>query len=127
MKEIYEVEWDIAAAEKGGYPHFMLKEIMEQPQAVRDTLRRRIDLEAGRVLLPELDLTAEEARRISKIYIIACGTSSHAGYVGKYALERLASLPVEVDPASEFRYRDPLLDQNHLAIVISQSGRRLIP
>ncbi|NMA91891.1 MAG: glutamine--fructose-6-phosphate transaminase (isomerizing) [Firmicutes bacterium] len=122
VKEIYEVEWDIAAAEKGGYPHFMLKEIMEQPQAVRDTLRRRIDLEAGRVLLPELDLTAEEARRISKIYIIACGTSSHAGYVGKYALERLASLPVEVDPASEFRYRDPLLDQNHLAIVISQSG-----
>lgn len=121
-RDVFEVGWDVTAAEKGGYAHFMLKEIMEQPQAVRETLRQRIDVEARRAVLPELSLTPEEARGLSKIYIVACGTSSHAGFVGKYAIEKLAGVPVEVDPASEFRYRDPLLDKTQLVVVISQSG-----
>lgn len=121
-KQVFEVGWDVATAEKGGYPHFMLKEIMEQPQAVRETLRQRIDVKKQQVILPELSFTPAEAENLSKIHIVACGTSSHAGFVGKCVIEQLARLPVEVDPASEFCYRDPLLNQSQLVVVISQSG-----
>lgn len=120
-KDIFQVPWDDVAAEKGGYDHFMLKEIMEQPAAVRDTLRQRVD--ADRVNLDELDFTAEELSRLEKINIVACGTAYHAGMAGKYIIEKLTKLPVEVDLASEFRYRDPLLvGGKQLMIVISQSG-----
>ncbi len=121
-KDIFEVTWDQEAAEKGGYDHFMLKEIMEQPDAVRETLRQRVDLEANKVDLTELEFSAQELSKIEKIFIIACGTAYHAGLIGKMAIEKIAGIPVEVDVASEFRYRDPLLNPNQLAIVISQSG-----
>ncbi len=121
-REIFEIKWDIEAAEKGGFDHFMLKEIMEQPDAVKETLRQRVDPESGKVILSELGLTAEEIGRLEKIHIIACGTAYHAGLLGKAVIEKLAKIPVEVDVASEFRYREPLLNENHLAIVISQSG-----
>lgn len=119
-KKIFMVEWEIKQAEKEGYPHFMLKEIHEQPQALRDTLSGRINSHG--IQLDELAIPVEELRRISKIFITACGTAYHAGLVGKYLIENLARIPVEVDIASEFRYRNPILDQNSLAIVISQSG-----
>ena len=122
-KRIFEVKWDPVAAEKGGYDHFMLKEIMEQPVAVRETLRQRIDTAAGRVTLDELGFDPVEIRALEKIYIVACGTASHAGMVGKYVIEKLVGLPVEVDLASEYRYRDPLLlKDKHLVVVVSQSG-----
>ncbi len=121
-KEIFEITWDQEAAEKGGYDHFMLKEIMEQPDAVRETLRQRVDLEAGKVDLTELEFSAQELSKTERIFIIACGTAYHAGLIGKMAIESIAGIPVEVDVASEFRYRDPLLNPNQLAIVISQSG-----
>jgi glutamine---fructose-6-phosphate transaminase (isomerizing) len=122
-KQVFEVKWDPIAAEKGGYDHFMLKEIMEQPTAVRDTLRQRIDSSAGKVILSELGFDPAEICALEKIYIVACGTAYHAGLVGKFAIEKLVGLPVEVDLASEFRYREPLLVKDkHLAIVISQSG-----
>ncbi|MEW5783767.1 MAG: glutamine--fructose-6-phosphate transaminase (isomerizing) [Bacillota bacterium] len=121
-KTVFEVKWDPVAAEKGGYDHFMLKEIMEQPTAVRETLRQRVDAAAGRVTLDELTFAPAEIRALEKIYIVACGTAYHAGLVGKFAIEKLVGLPVEVDLASEFRYRDPLLGKNQLVIVISQSG-----
>ncbi len=121
-KEVHEITWDAVQAEKGGYPHFMLKEIMEQPTALRETMRGRL-LDRGRAInLTELDLSPQEVSDISKIYIVACGTAYHAGLVGKYALEKWLRLPVEVDLASEFRYRNPLLDGQTLVIVISQSG-----
>jgi glutamine---fructose-6-phosphate transaminase (isomerizing) len=122
-KQVFEVKWDAVAAEKGGYDHFMLKEIMEQPVAVRETLRQRIDDAAGRVTLNELAFDPDEIRALEKIFIVACGTAYHAGLVGKFAIEKLVGLPVEVDLASEYRYRDPLLQKGkHLVIVISQSG-----
>ncbi len=121
-KDILEITWNLEAAEKGGYDHFMLKEIMEQPAAVRETLRQRIKRDSGLVELGELDLTTEQILKLDQIYIIACGTAYHAGLIGKMAIEKLAGIPVEVDVASEFRYRDPLLEPNQLAIVISQSG-----
>lgn len=122
-KSVFHVDWDPVAAEKGGFEHFMLKEIMEQPKALRDTYTGRLQTEGGRLVnLPELPLTAERASEIDKLYIVACGTSYHAGLVGKYAIERLAKLRVEVDIASEFRYRDPILDQKTAVLVISQSG-----
>ncbi len=121
-KEVHEITWDAVQAEKGGYSHFMLKEIMEQPTALRETMRGRL-LEQGREIdLAELNLALEEAADISKIYIVACGTAYHAGLVGKYSMERWLRIPVEVDLASEFRYRDPLLGEKTLVIVISQSG-----
>jgi glutamine---fructose-6-phosphate transaminase (isomerizing) len=116
------IVWDREAAEKGGYPHFMLKEISEQPNAVRDTLRDRVDPEAGEVLLPELGLSDQEIRRLTRLCFVACGTSLHAALVGKYLVEAFARLPVEVDVASEFRYRQPVLDRRVLVIPISQSG-----
>ncbi|HHX77221.1 MAG TPA: glutamine--fructose-6-phosphate transaminase (isomerizing) [Firmicutes bacterium] len=120
-KKEQKVTWSVQVAEKGGYPHFMLKEIHEQPQAIRDTLRGRID-ENLQVVLPELDDCRTELKEIDKIFIIACGTAYHAGLVGKYWLEKLSGVPVEVELASEFRYFQPLLTGKNLALVISQSG-----
>lgn len=121
-KKVFEVNWNAEAAEKGGFEHFMLKEIYEQPKAMRDTMTGRLQPESKSIVFPELDWTAEEMSGIRKIFIVACGTAYHAGIVGKYYLEQLARVPVEVDIASEFRYRDPLVDGNSLTIVISQSG-----
>ena len=121
-KKVFEVNWNAEAAEKGGFEHFMLKEIYEQPKALRDTMTSRLDAEAKTIGFPELNWTAEELREINKIFIVACGTAYHAGIVGKYYLEQLARVPVEVDIASEFRYRDPILNKDDLVIIISQSG-----
>lgn len=119
-KEIYNVKWDAVAAEKGGYEHFMLKEIHEQPRALKDTMLGR--LEEEKVVLQEVGLTLEQLAQINKVYIVACGTAWHAGLVGKTLIERWAHLPVEVDIASEFRYRSPLVDEHTLVVVVSQSG-----
>ncbi|MCR4426844.1 MAG: glutamine--fructose-6-phosphate transaminase (isomerizing) [Firmicutes bacterium] len=121
-KDVFNVTWDAEMAEKGGYAHFMLKEIHEQPRAIRDTMSGRIDLSRGRVVLRELPLSAEDVRPIERVFIIACGTASYAGQVGRYVIESLARIPTEVDLASEFRYRDPMVGPNTLAIVVSQSG-----
>ena len=118
-----QVDWDVSAAEKGGYPHFMLKEIMEQPEAIRKTVSPRI--RDGRVVLDDLHLTEEYVRDISRIFVIACGSSYHVGMVSKYNWEKLIRRPVEVVLASEFRYCDPLVDEKTLVIVISQSGETL--
>ncbi|EGO65296.1 glutamine--fructose-6-phosphate transaminase (isomerizing) [Acetonema longum] len=121
-KKVFEISWTAEAAEKGGYEHFMIKEIYEQPKAIRETMTGRLSKDDSTVLFDELKWTKEEAAAIKKIVITACGTAYHAGIVGKYYLEQLARLPVEVDIASEFRYRSPLVDSSTLAIVISQSG-----
>lgn len=121
-KKVFEVNWNAEAAEKGGFEHFMLKEIYEQPKAMRDTMTGHVDSIAKSISFPELNWSAEEMQGISKIFIVACGTAYHAGIVGKYYLEQLARVPVGVDIASEFRYRHPLVDGNSLCIVISQSG-----
>ena len=120
VKESVRIEWDVNAAEKGGYEHFMLKEMYEQPKAVIDTFSPRI--KENQIVIEELGMTDEEIRDIRKIMIIACGSASHVGHTSKYVFEGLARIPVEVDMASEFRYRDPILDENTLVIVISQSG-----
>jgi len=117
------VDWDVSAAEKGGYAHFMFKEIMEQPEAIRKTVSPRI--RDGRVVLDDVAMTAEYVKNISRIFIIACGSSYHVGMVSKYNWERLLRRPVQVELASEFRYSDPLVDENTLVIVISQSGETL--
>lgn len=119
-KTIEHIEWDIEAAEKGGYEHFMMKEICEQPKAVRDTIAPRI--RNGRVVLDDITLTAEQLKSFTKICIVACGTAYHVGVVAKYAFEELLRIPVEVDVASEFRYRKPIIDERTLMIIISQSG-----
>ncbi len=119
-----EIEWDLDSAEKGGFPDFMLKEIFEQPKAIRDTLRGRLDSD-GLVRLLELELDVEIARSFDKVFVVACGTSFHAAMMAKYAIERWTRLPVEIDIASEFRYRDPILDGNTLVVGISQSGETL--
>lgn len=119
-KEIFEVKWDAVAAEKGGYEHFMLKEIYEQPRALKDTMAGRLN-ENG-VVLQEVDLTAEQVGKIRKVFIVACGTAWHAGLAGKTLIERWAHLPVEVDIASEFRYRSPIISEHTLVVVVSQSG-----
>ena len=119
-KTIEHIEWDIEAAEKGGYEHFMMKEICEQPKAVRDTIAPRI--RNGRVVFDDITLTAEQLRNFPKICIVACGTAYHVGVVAKYAFEELLRIPVEVDVASEFRYRKPIIDERTLMIIISQSG-----
>ena len=121
-KKVFEVNWNAEAAEKGGFEHFMLKEIYEQPKAMRDTMTGRVDAATKTISFPELNWTSEELAGVNKIFIVACGTAYHAGIVGKYYLEQLARVPVEVDIASEFRYRKPLVDGNSLTIVISQSG-----
>jgi glucosamine--fructose-6-phosphate aminotransferase (isomerizing) len=121
-RPVQHVTWDPIMAEKGGFKHFMQKEIFEQPRAVRETLLGRMSLESGRVFLDEMDITEKEFQDFRNIKIIACGTSWHAALAGKFMIERLARIPVEVDYGSEFRYRDPLIDPNTLAICISQSG-----
>ena len=119
-KEPAEISWDLSAAEKGGYDYFMLKEIYEQPKAISDTMNPRI--RDGEIVIEELGMSDEEIREIRKIYIVACGSAYHAGVTGKYVLEGMARIPVEVDLASEFRYRNPILDEKTLVIIISQSG-----
>lgn len=124
-KKVFEVNWNAEAAEKGGFEHFMLKEIYEQPKAIKDTMRGRLAENGTEINFTELGWTPEDFPGISKIFIVACGTAYHAGIVGKYYLENLARIPVEVDIASEFRYRNPLVDANCLTIVISQSGETI--
>lgn len=121
QKEVYHVTWNIDAAEKGGYEDFMLKEIHEQPKAVKDTLAGKIALGKD-ITMDNIKFTKEELDNFDKIYIVACGTAYHAGLVGKTAIEKLARIPVEVDIASEFRYRDPMITDRTLLIVVSQSG-----
>ena len=121
-KKVFEVNWNAEAAEKGGFEHFMLKEIYEQPKAMRDTMTGRVVKDGSHIEFPELNWTSEEFADINKIFIVACGTAYHAGMVGKYYFEQLARVPVEVDIASEFRYRSPIIDSNCLTIIISQSG-----
>ena len=121
--QVHHVAWDPVSAEKGEYRHFMAKEIHEQVRSLTDTIAGRVDFENGHgVRLPELNLTAEKARRIQKIFITACGTAAHAGMVGKVLIEHIARIPVEVDIASEFRYRDPIVDADTVVLAISQSG-----
>ncbi|HEV8186970.1 MAG TPA: glutamine--fructose-6-phosphate transaminase (isomerizing) [Pyrinomonadaceae bacterium] len=120
---IQRITWDPIMAEKGGFKHFMLKEIYEQPRSVRDTVQGRISLDSGQVFLDEMsNITAADFKRFTSIKIAACGTSWHAGLAGKYMIEQLARIPVDVDYASEFRYRNPVMDEDSLLLVISQSG-----
>lgn len=119
-KEKIHIDWDISSAEKCGYEHFMLKEIMEQPKAIRDTVYPRI--KDGKIVLDEIKLSKEDLEKISKICILACGSAYHVGCVAKYVLEKITRKPVEIDLASEFRYREPIIDKSVLVIVISQSG-----
>ena len=121
-KKIFHVSWNAEAAEKGGYEHFMLKEINEQPKAVRDTMSKRISKDNSRIIFEELNWDKNFLDSINKIYIVACGTAYHAGLVGKFYIEKLARKLVEVDVASEYRYRNPIVDDKTLVIVISQSG-----
>ncbi len=121
-KKVFEVHWDAEAAEKGGHDHFMIKEIIEQPKAFRDTMTARVAKDTNRITFDELKWTREDVAAVKKIMITACGTAYHAGLVAKYYIEQLARIPVEVDIASEFRYRNPLVDSSTLVIVISQSG-----
>ena len=120
-KELFHVTWNADAAEKGGFEHFMIKEIHEQPKAIRDTMASRI-IPGKPITLDKISLTKEQINNIDKIYIVACGTAYHASMVGKYVIEKLARIPVEIDTASEFRYRDPIINKRTLMIVISQSG-----
>ena len=122
QKKVFEVTWNAEAAEKGGYEHFMLKEIHEQPKAVRDTMSQRITGDKKAISFEELAWDAAYLNSFNKIYIVACGTAYHAGLVGKYYIEKLARVLVEVDVASEFRYRDPIVDDKTLLVVVSQSG-----
>ena len=120
QKEAVKIEWDVNAAEKDGYEHFMLKEMYEQPKAIADTISPRI--KNGKIEIEELGLTDEDIQAFQKIYIVACGSAYHVGVTSKYVIEGMARIPVEVDMASEFRYRDPIVDEGTLVIVISQSG-----
>ncbi len=120
-RDIFHVTWDAESAEKGGYEHFMLKEIHEQPKGLYDTLHRRLD-ENDMIKLDGINLTKEHLENFNKIYIVACGTAYHAGLVGKFTIEKMAHIPVEVEVASEFRYRDPFVDDKTLFIAVSQSG-----
>jgi glucosamine--fructose-6-phosphate aminotransferase (isomerizing) len=120
--EIHTIAWDAVSAEKGEYRHFMQKEIHEQVRALTDSLAGRVDFTAARIRLPELNLTPELAKRIQRVYITACGTAAYAGMVGKYLIEKIARIPVEVVIASEFRYSDPIIDSNTVVLAISQSG-----
>lgn len=119
-KEPVHIDWDVSAAEKGGYEHFMFKEIMEQPKAIRDTISPRI--RDGKIVLDDITLTREQVEGFRRIVIVACGSAYHVGVVAKYALEQLTRIPVEVDVASEFRYRHPIIDDKALVLIISQSG-----
>lgn len=120
QKEMTTVKWDISAAEKGGYEHFMLKEIYEQPKALRDTIQPRI--KENDIVIDELTITEEEIKNLRKLYFVACGSASHICVTGKYVMEGIAKIPVEVDLASEFRYREPMFEPNTMLVVVSQSG-----
>jgi glucosamine--fructose-6-phosphate aminotransferase (isomerizing) len=120
--EVQNISWDPVSAEKGEYKHFMLKEIFEQVRSTTDTIAGRVDFDKGAIVLPQLNIDREMVKRISRIVITACGTAAHAGMVGRHYLERIARIPVQVDIASEFRYQDPLVDENTLVLAISQSG-----
>jgi glucosamine--fructose-6-phosphate aminotransferase (isomerizing) len=120
-KHPFLVKWTMEAATKGGYDHFMLKEIHEQPQGIRDTINTRLDAD-GFIKLDDIKMTAADFEKFNKIYVVACGTAYHAGCVGKFAIEKLAKIPVQCDIASEFRYSDPFVDDRTLVIVVSQSG-----
>ena len=122
VKVVSRIDWDLATIERGGHPHFMLKEIFEQPESVQNTLRGRLLEEDGNVHLGGLNATDEELQRVNRIVITACGTSWHAGLIGEYMMEELARIPTEVEYASEFRYRNPIVDERTLVIGISQSG-----
>jgi glutamine---fructose-6-phosphate transaminase (isomerizing) len=122
QRPVQHITWDPIMAEKGGFKHFMQKEIFEQPRAVRDTLLGRMSLESGKVFLDEMSITEAEFQAFRDIKVVACGTSWHAALAGKFMIERLAGLPVEVDYGSEFRYRDPIVDERTLVVLISQSG-----
>jgi len=122
QRELTRISWDPIQAEKGGYKHFMLKEIWEQPQAIRDTTLGRVSLDSGKIFLGEMDIDDDELASASSINIAACGTSWHSALAGKYMIERLARLPVDVDYASEYRYRNPIPDRNALGLLITQSG-----
>jgi glucosamine--fructose-6-phosphate aminotransferase (isomerizing) len=121
-RPVHHLQWDPVQTEKGGYKHFMLKEIHEQPQAVQDTFGGRVLFEANRVELEELGIPVDELARIERLHLLACGTSWHAALVGKFLIEALARLPVEVDYGSEYRYREPIVDERLLAVGVSQSG-----
>ncbi len=121
-KHVEKIDWDEAQAQKQGYDHFMLKEIFDQPKVIQDAIRGRFNLEEGAAHLGGINMTDEEMRHIKRVVLLACGTASYAGLVGKYAFERLAGLPTEVDVASEFRYRDPIVNNETLVFGISQSG-----
>lgn len=121
QKELFHVDWDVDAAEKGGYEHFMIKEIKEQPDALRKTISPRITAD-GHIKLDDLDLTDEQIRSFNKVYIIGCGSAYHVGMIGKYVIEQMTRIPVECDIASEFRYRYPIVDEKTLTVIISQSG-----
>lgn len=121
-KKVFQISWDPVMAEKGGYKHFMLKEIHEQPRAIRDTFRGRMAPDKGEVYLEEVGLSKEEIKKIEKVYIVACGTSYHSALYGEFLFEELVRLPCEVDIGSEFRYRDPIINGNTLVLLISQSG-----
>lgn len=122
--KIETIEWDIESAEKGGYPHFTIKEINEQPEGIQKVIDRRIN-DSGKIDLEGINLTKKELDKISRIYIVACGTSYHAGLVGKYVIEKFSKLPVQVEIGSEFRYKEPLIDDKTLVITVSQSGETL--
>ncbi len=125
QKESKMIEWDVNAAEKGGYEHFMLKEMYEQPKTVRDTLSPRI--KDGKIEIEELGMTDEEIRAINRIHIVACGSAYHTGVTAKYVFEGMARIPVEVDLASEFRYRNPILMQMIWLLSSASPERQLIP
>lgn len=119
-KEVFKVDWDVSAAEKGGYAHFMMKEMEEQPKALRDTISPRI--KDGKIVLDDISLTSDDIKGLRKIFIVACGSAYHVGVIGKYVIEKMCRIPVEVQVASEFRYCEPIVGKNDLVIVISQSG-----
>lgn len=121
QKEVTQITWDVEAASKGGYEHFMLKEVYEQPNGVKETLIRRLN-DNEEIQLDDIKMTKEDLEKINRVYIVACGTAYHAGLVGKYAIEKFAKIPVITDIASEFRYRDPFIDDKTLLILVSQSG-----
>ena len=121
-REVQRITWDPIMAEKGGFKHFMLKEIYEQPRAVRDTSLGRVSQDTGKIFLDEMDISDQDFKDFNKVQITACGTSWHAGLAGKFMIERLARLPVEVDYASEYRYRDPITGADELTVLITQSG-----
>ena len=122
QRPVKEITWDAVAARKGGYPHFMLKEIHDQPRALADTFRGRISLKDGRVSLEDIQLTASQVKNIKRFHLVACGTAWHACLVGKFMLEEIAGIPAEVDYGSEFRYRSPLMDPKSVLLMVSQSG-----